>query len=63
MRILDKYILKKYLSSVALVLVLLLPIAIAIDVSEKIDRFLRNIDLTVGEIIKDYYINFYYHIW
>lgn len=58
MRILDKYILKKYLSSVALVLVLLLPIAIAIDVSEKIDRFLRNIDLTVGEIIKDYYINF-----
>ena len=41
-----------------MVLVLLLPIAIAIDVSEKIDRFLRNIDLTVGEIIKDYYINF-----
>lgn len=58
MRILDKYILKKYLSSVALVLILLLPIAIAIDVSEKIDKFLRNIDLTVWDIIRDYYLNF-----
>lgn len=37
---------------------LLLPIAIAIDVSEKVDRFLRNADLTVTEIIKDYYVNF-----
>ncbi|WP_111707988.1 LptF/LptG family permease [Lutibacter citreus] len=58
MRILDKYILKKFLSSFALVLILLLPIAIAIDVSEKIDRFLRNVDLTVGDIIKDYYVHF-----
>ena len=41
-----------------MVLVLLLPIAIAIDVSEKIDRFLRNVDLTVGDIIKDYYVHF-----
>ncbi|WP_299527174.1 LptF/LptG family permease [uncultured Lutibacter sp.] len=58
MRILDKYILKKYLGSVALVLTLLLPIAIAIDVSEKVDKFLRYADLSVGEIIKDYYVNF-----
>lgn len=58
MRILDKYILKKYLGSVALVLTLLLPIAIAIDVSEKVDKFLRHADLSVTEIIKDYYINF-----
>lgn len=58
MKILDKYILKKYISSVALVLTLLLPIAIAIDVSEKVDRFLRHTDLSVGEIIKDYYFNF-----
>lgn len=58
MRILDKYILKKYLSSFALVLVLLIPIAIAIDVSEKVDRFLRHADLSVGEIIRDYYVNF-----
>ncbi|MBL4939665.1 MAG: LptF/LptG family permease [Lutibacter sp.] len=58
MRILDKYILKKYLGSVLLVLTLLLPIAMAIDVSEKIDRFLRHTELSVGEIIKDYYFNF-----
>jgi lipopolysaccharide export system permease protein len=58
LRLLDKYILKKYLSSVALVLVLLLPIAIAIDVSEKVDRFLRSPDLSVAEIIRDYYVNF-----
>lgn len=58
MKILDKYILKKYLSSVALVLTLLMPIAMAIDVSEKIDRFLRHSDLSIGEIIKDYYLNF-----
>jgi len=58
LRILDKYILKKYLSSFILVLCLLLPIAIAIDVSEKIDKFLRHSDLSVGEIINDYYVNF-----
>jgi lipopolysaccharide export system permease protein len=58
LRILDKYILKKFLSSFALVLVLLLPIAIAIDVSEKVDKFLRHSDLSVGEIINDYYVNF-----
>jgi len=50
--------LTKYLSSVALVLTLLLPIAIAIDVSEKVDKFLRHSDLSVGEILQDYYLNF-----
>jgi lipopolysaccharide export system permease protein len=58
LRILDKYILKKYLSSFVLILTLLIPIAIAIDVSEKVDRFLRHSDLTVNEILKDYYLNF-----
>ncbi|SFS74510.1 LptF/LptG family permease [Lutibacter maritimus] len=58
MRILDKYILKKFLSTFALILTLLLPIAIAIDVSEKIDKFLRHTDLSFNTIIKDYYFNF-----
>ena len=58
MKILDKYILKKFLSSVVLILSLLLPIAIAIDVSGKVDKFLRHSDLSVGEIIRDYYLNF-----
>lgn len=37
---------------------MLIPIAIAIDVSEKIDRFLRHSDLTFLKIIKEYYVNF-----
>ena len=58
MRIIDKYILAKFLSSFTLVLVLLLPIAIAIDISEKVDKSLRHADLSVTEIIQDYYIHF-----
>lgn len=58
MGILDKYILKKYLSSFLLVLTLLIPIAIAIDVSEKVDKFLRHADLSLATILKDYYLNF-----
>ncbi|MBL4745925.1 MAG: LptF/LptG family permease [Flavobacteriaceae bacterium] len=58
MKILDKYILKKYLATLSLVLVLLIPIAIAIDISEKVDKFLRHDDLSVGQIISDYYVNF-----
>jgi len=57
-KIIDTYILKKYLSSFILVLILLIPIAVAIDVSEKVDKFLRHADLSVYEIIKDYYIHF-----
>ena len=37
---------------------LLLPIAMAIDVSEKIDKFLRHTDLSLNTIITDYYLNF-----
>ena len=37
---------------------LLLPIAIAIDVSEKVDKFLRFPELSLTEIIQDYYFNF-----
>lgn len=58
MRILDKYILKKYLGSFVFTLFILIPIAIAIDVSEKIDKFLRHTNLSIGEIIEDYYVNF-----
>jgi len=36
----------------------LIPIAIAIDISEKIDKFLRHTNLSVGEIIEEYYVNF-----
>ena len=41
MRILDKYILKRFLTTFVFTLLILIPIAIAIDVSEKIDNFLE----------------------
>lgn len=37
---------------------LLIPIAIAIDVSEKMGKFLGHEDLSIYEIIRDYYVNF-----
>lgn len=58
MRIIDKYILKKYLGSFFFVLFILIPVIIAVDISEKIDKFLRDPDLTKTEIIQDYYVNF-----
>ena len=58
MKILDKYLLKKYLSTFLFTLLILVPIAIAIDISEKIDYFLRNPLLSVGRIIEEYYVNF-----
>ena len=58
MRILDKYILKKYLLSFLMTLFILLPIAVVIDVSEKVDKFLRHDDLTFSQIMNDYYLNF-----
>ena len=58
MKILDKYLLKKYFTTFIFTIVLLIPVAVAIDVSEKIHKFLEHEDLTVFEIIKDYYLNF-----
>ncbi|CAL2094018.1 lipopolysaccharide export system permease protein [Tenacibaculum sp. 190524A05c] len=39
-------------------LLILIPIAVAIDISEKIDKFLRHETLTLFEIVNDYYKNF-----
>lgn len=39
-------------------LLILIPIAVAIDIAEKIDKFLRNDDLTFFEVVNDYYVNF-----
>ncbi len=62
MRILDKYILKKYIKSFLFVLLILIPVIIVIDTGDKIDKFLRHADLTVGKIITDYYFNFIVNI-
>jgi len=39
-------------------LLILIPIAVAIDIAEKIDKFLRNDTLTLIEVVNDYYKNF-----
>jgi lipopolysaccharide export system permease protein len=58
LKILDRYILKKYFTSFFFTLIILIPIAIAIDVSEKVAKFLKADDLTLNEIIYDYYVSF-----
>lgn len=55
---LDRYILKKYFVTFIFTLLILLPIGVAIDISEKIGRFLEYPNLTAYEIIRDYYIPF-----
>ena len=56
--ILDRYILKRYLVTFVFTLLILIPIAVAIDVAEKIDKFLAADTLTTFEIVNDYYKNF-----
>lgn len=58
MKILDKYILSKYFKTFIFTVLLLLPIAIAIDISEKIHKFIKHEDLSIWTIAKDHYLNF-----
>ncbi len=58
MKILDWYILKRYLTTFLFTLLILIPIAVAIDIAEKIDKFLRHDNLTFIEVVNDYYKNF-----
>jgi lipopolysaccharide export system permease protein len=54
--IIDKYILKKYLSTFAVMLALFAPIGIIIDVSEKVNKMIEN-KIPFSEILI-YYLNF-----
>ncbi len=58
MRILDAYILKRFLKTLVLIISIILPIGIAIDISEKIDKFLHHNELTFWIILQDYYQHF-----
>ena len=58
MRILDWYILKRYLVTFLFTLLILIPIAVSIDISEKVDKFLVRADLSTLVIIDEYYKNF-----
>lgn len=58
MRILDKYILKKFFTSMILIVFIILPVGIAVDISERIDKFLHDPSLTFWIILRDYYQHF-----
>jgi lipopolysaccharide export system permease protein len=58
LKIIDSYILKRYLITFVFTLLILIPIAVAIDIAEKVDKFLAADTLTTFEIINDYYKNF-----
>ena len=57
-KILDKYIIVKYLKTFFIMFILFIPIGILVDVSEKIDKF-KEYDVPFVEIL-NYYSNF---IW
>jgi lipopolysaccharide export system permease protein len=53
----DRYIIRKLLTSYVFATILFLAVAIVIDFSEKLEDFLEN-DPPVKEIVLDYYLNF-----
>lgn len=57
--ILDKYILKRYLATFSVMLLLFIPIGIIVDVSEKVNKMIEN-KVPIGEIAY-YYLNFTIH--
>ena len=57
LKIIDLYIIKKFLSTFFLAIALILSIAVIFDLSEKIDDFLEN-GATFYEIVFKYYVNF-----
>src|SRR5690606_32276084 len=56
MKIIDWYILKRYLGTFSVMILLFIPIGIIIDVTEKINRILDN-NAPLDEVIV-YYLNF-----
>ena len=57
MKIIDKYIIKKFLGTFFYAISLLIMIVIIFDVSENIDNFLKN-EAPLKAIVFDYYLNF-----
>jgi len=57
MRILDLYIIRKFLGTFFFTIILLLAIAIVIDISEKVDDFI-NAGISFSVLVNEYYVNF-----
>ncbi|MBQ7623320.1 MAG: LptF/LptG family permease [Bacteroidales bacterium] len=56
-KILDRYIMKKFISTFFIALLLIIVIVIIIDISEKIENFVSH-EVPLQSIIFDYYLNF-----
>ena len=57
MKIIDRYIIKKFLGTFVFALALIMTIAVVFDFAEKIDDFMQN-EAPVDAIVFDYYLNF-----
>ncbi|MBR4153877.1 MAG: LptF/LptG family permease, partial [Paludibacteraceae bacterium] len=53
----DTYIIKKYLGTFFLSILLIITISVVVDISEKLDEFMDN-KAPLNEIVFDYYMNF-----
>ncbi|MFD2248121.1 LptF/LptG family permease [Pontibacter ruber] len=56
MKLLDKYILKKFLTTFVFVVLILVSVILVIDFTEKNDDFIKN-NVAISEILFDYYLN------
>ena len=59
MKIIDRYIIRKYLTTFFVMLLLFIPIGVMVDIAEKIDKF-REKEVPFNEII-NYYLDFTWH--
>ncbi len=59
MTIIDRYIIRKFLTTFLFVVALLLMIAFIIDLTEKIDNFLSHDELTMKRVVLEYYMYFF----
>ena len=57
LKIIDVYIIRKFLGTFFLAIALILTIAVVFDISEKIDDFIEN-GASLKKIIFEYYLNF-----
>ena len=56
-KILDRYIMKKFIMTFLIALLIIIAIVIIFDISEKIENFVEH-EVPIKSIIFDYYINF-----
>ena len=57
MKLLDWYIIRKFLGTFFFIVMIFLVVSVVIDISEKIDDFIEN-DIPMDQLILDYYVNF-----